>query len=733
MNKFKEAITQSVKLLSGRAIRISVKQNGDMMMVEQGEHVAFVPVADEWPHAEVDKIAEEIYPERRDMLAQQLGWGGKDEVYGLAMKFGVPQIVAITLHDTESVLMVELADKTTFPMMPSDSLCGLWRATEALTVAQLANEVAKAYKASGAATVESKWESELARLKTQWLGATERAGVELEEGAGSVMIDEATRKVLVLIDDEVVGEVVAPEDDEFGAWLGNSRKFGKSMANIAKKLAPVAAVQIEEEVMEDKSKAVIEFITKEWNSNITEELNTSPMKERNLPTPEVAVSVSEVNIDGKVGFKYEGVFGDRVMFEFDTPLFKGMDKLVNWALSGVSVKRVLVKAAKDTAMAQMVSVGRMKLVEKDVEVVDVLAEAKRCMAVVMEDAGVEYPIEIVYYEENATLVYKIDYKVYNVSRTVPDKLNNIKHLTKAAETCLREIKFQENEKKRAEEALVEPVAEVVVEVAPVAPEVVAEPAESVPEPVKATPDTLSREMGAKLIAKLYTATSIIKHDGWNDDGEGYGGMIVKWDDSTRELMAYINRNWVVVSEVPEGQTVNEWVADGRRNWRPIRKFAEQVRALEIEEVFEGMNEYSVIGEVEAIEEVLADAESIIMAEDFLEPSFDVEYATALAPNHPLFERYNDGFAKMKELIASPDFAERKEEAHKAIAKRAEKARIEERTRYLTDEAYRAEADAWVNKFAGNALFRGTDGCMDLRQMLKDGMSLDNAMAFITQG
>lgn len=617
MNKFKEAITQSVKLLSGRAIRISVKQNGDMMMVEQGEHVAFVPVADEWPHAEVDKIAEEIYPERRDMLAQQLGWGGKDEVYGLAMRFGVPQIVAITLHDTESVLMVELADKTTFPMMPSDSLCGLWRATEALTVAQLANEVAKAYKASGAATVEGKWESELARLKTQWLGATERAGVELEEGSGSVMIDEATRKVLVLIDDEVVGEVVAPEDDEFGAWLGNSRKFGKSMANIAKKLAPVAETQIEEEVME--------------------------------------------------------------------------------------------------------------------EVVDVLAEAKRCMAVVMEDAGVEYPIEIVYYEENATLVYKIDYKVYNVSRTVPDKLNNIKHLTKAAETCLREIKFQENEKKRAEEALVEPVAEVVVEVAPVAPEVVAEPAESVTEPVKATPDTLSREMGAKLIAKLYTATSIIKHDGWNDDGEGYGGMIVKWDDSTRELMAYINRNWIVVSEVPEGQTVNEWVADGRRNWRPIRKFAEQVRALEIEEVFEGMNEYSVVGEVEAIEEVLADAESIIMAEDFLEPSFDVEYATALAPNHPLFERYNDGFAKMKELIASPDFAERKEEAHKAIAKRAEEARIEERTRYLTDEAYRAEADAWVNKFAGNALFRGTDGCMDLRQMLKDGMSLDNAMAFITQG
>ncbi|MGL4948224.1 MAG: hypothetical protein ACRC42_02440 [Mycoplasma sp.] len=661
MNKFKEAITQSVKLLSGRAIRISVKQNGDMMMVEQGEHVAFIPVADEWPHAEVDKIAEEIYPERRDMLAQQLGWGGKDEVYGLAMKFGVPQIVAITLHDTESVLMVELADKTTFPMMPSDSLCGLWRATEALTVAQLANEVAKAYKASGAATVESKWESELARLKTQWLGATERAGVELEEGAGSVMIDEATRKVLVLIDDEVVGEVVAPEDDEFGAWLGNSRKFGKSMANIAKKLAPVAETQIEEEVM-NKLSELQPAIEKKFHSKWMDMAADYGVPEHEAIEFHTTLTIK----DNGFGFQWADVECRISGCLFGTINIEGTDN------EAELIERLVL----------MVGIGkRMKTFLRNIEAV----------------------------KWANSIIEKFEKK--------PEEVEALPTLTFTL----------------PEEAPVKAVAEVVVEVAPVAPEVVAEPVESVPEPVKATPDTLSREMGAKLIAKLYTATSIIKHDGWNDDGEGYGGMIVKWDDSTRELMAYINRNWVVVSEVPEGQTVNEWVADGRRNWRPIRKFAEQVRALEIEEVFEGMNEYSVIGEVEAIEEVLADAESIIMAEDFLEPSFDVEYATALAPNHPLFERYNDGFAKMKELIASPDFAERKEEAHKAIAKRAEEARIEERTRYLTDEAYRAEADAWVNKFAGNALFRGTDGCMDLRQMLKDGMSLDNAMAFITQG
>lgn len=727
MNKFKEAITQSVKLLSGRPARISVKQNGDMMMVEYKDNVAFVPVADEWPHAEVDKIAEELFPERRDMLAQQLGWGGKDEVYGMAMKFGVPQIVAITLHDTESALMVELADKTTFSVMPSDSLCGLWRATGALTVAQLANEIAKAHKASGVASVEAKWEEELARLATQWAGAAERAGVELEEGSTSVVIDEAARKVLVLIDDEVVGDVVASEDDEFGAWLGNSRKFGKSMANIAKKLAPVAETKSEDTGMsrlEELKPAFEKKFHDKW---------VEMCRAFGLPEHEAITYQTEFKIcDNGLGFKYAKVdckingcyFGELEIKGSQDNDAELIERLILMVGIGKRMTTYLRRGSADVWCNTVINRTAEALVEAVEEVVvevDVLAEAKRCMAVVMEEAGVDYPIVIEYDEDDVMMTHKIGFRVYNVSRISADKLGDTNRMIKAAQDCLREIKFQEREA----EAPVEPVAEFVVEVAPVA--LIEEPVsvESVPEPVKAMPDTLSRSSMAKLMAKLYTATSLIQHEGSDDRDYGYGGLLIKWDDSTRELMVYFNRDWMALAEVPEGQTPDEWIADGRRNWRPIRKFAEQVKSLEVEKLFEGDDEYTVIGEVEAIEETLTDEDSVGMANDLIEPLFDMEYATSLAPTHPLLTRYKELHGKMVAMMAEPEFEERVRAAKQRADKRAEEYNTAQRKQYLSDAAYRAEADAWIEKTnTPNSLFRGSDNFMDLRAQLQAGMSLE---------
>lgn len=235
MDKFMEMedmLAVSVRALAGRIVRVSVGPNDDgtIMVISGGGNSVSVPMVEKMSQEQADELAGIIYPERRDMLSQILGWDGKDEVFNWASKFGVPQIVAMALDEERNGLRIELADKQSFIAAEEGSLCALWRKIGPMTTAQIANAIASAFNGKAVEIAGAKWSEEADRLDSQWKAAAERAGVVLE--SGSVVIDEAARCVHVSSNEEEVGKVECPEDMDFGLWIRNSRNFGKSMKNI---------------------------------------------------------------------------------------------------------------------------------------------------------------------------------------------------------------------------------------------------------------------------------------------------------------------------------------------------------------------------------------------------------------------------------------------------------------------------------------------------------------------
>lgn len=235
MDKFMEMedmLAVSVRALAGRIVRVSVGPNDDgtIMVISGGGNSVSVPMVEKMSQEQADELAGIIYPERRDMLSQILGWDGKDEVFSWASKFGVPQIVAMGLDEERNGLRIELADKQVFLAGEEATLCALWRKIGPMTTAQIANVIATSFNGKAIELAGAKWEAERARLVEQWNNAAGRANAVLE--SGDAVVDEAARCVIVSSKGVGVGKIECPEDMDFGLWIRNSRNFGKSMKNI---------------------------------------------------------------------------------------------------------------------------------------------------------------------------------------------------------------------------------------------------------------------------------------------------------------------------------------------------------------------------------------------------------------------------------------------------------------------------------------------------------------------
>ncbi|MGL4520540.1 MAG: hypothetical protein ACRCUJ_12955 [Phocaeicola sp.] len=233
---------------------------------------------------------------------------------------------------------------------------------------------------------------------------------------------------------------------------------------------------------------------------------------------------------------------------------------------------------------------------------------------------------------------------------------------------------------------------------------------------------MTNEFAAMLMAKLYLAMAGLNHT----DTGGYGGIYLNWKDEARVIRVRLGEEWHELVQIPEGKTPDEWIADGRRNWRTIRKFADSIKAERLADdiawMFEDSTEGTILGDVDMLEGCFEDEDdALTWIEDMIEPSFDRERAEKLQPNHPLFARYDALIVRAKEFISQPDFRARVEDKKQRDAETAEVKRIEDRTAYVMDEEARREADKWVAR--SNAFMRFSDCNDDLRQMFADGFDL----------
>lgn len=234
---------------------------------------------------------------------------------------------------------------------------------------------------------------------------------------------------------------------------------------------------------------------------------------------------------------------------------------------------------------------------------------------------------------------------------------------------------------------------------------------------------MTNEFAAMLMAKLYMALAGFTHHA----NGAWGGMMLVFNDDTRTIKVRIDDTWHVLVELPEGKTPDEWIADGRRNWRTIRKFADGIKsaalAANIEWMFGESTEGTLLGDVDALEDLLADADEsgLIWLEDMMEPAFDRDRAEQLQPNHPLFERYDALIARAQAVINHPEFAAKKAAKQQRDAEAEAARRIEDRTEYVLNEEVRREADARIAR--SNAFIRYGDCNEDLRQMFADGFEL----------
>lgn len=236
-------------------------------------------------------------------------------------------------------------------------------------------------------------------------------------------------------------------------------------------------------------------------------------------------------------------------------------------------------------------------------------------------------------------------------------------------------------------------------------------------------NTMTRESSAKLLSKLYTLLGEMEL--YCQSGVGYGGMTVWFDDTTRELSVEINTEEHVIITLPAGVDVNLWIKDGRRNWRPLKRFAESILVPYFEQEFfrmfeEGM-EFSISGDVYNLEELLESGEKMLpFAKDLLEPSFNREYAEKLAPNHPIFAHYDNLIAIVTAIVEADDFEARVEAENERVRIEEQRAYDEARQRYIDDPEFRKEADDWVSGGGNNPIFRRTDIFGDLREAFKNG-------------
>lgn len=234
---------------------------------------------------------------------------------------------------------------------------------------------------------------------------------------------------------------------------------------------------------------------------------------------------------------------------------------------------------------------------------------------------------------------------------------------------------------------------------------------------------MMNEFAAMLMAKLYMALAGFTHHA----NGAWGGMMLDFNDDTRTIKVRIDDTWHVLVEIPDGKTPDEWIADGRRNWRTIRKFADGIKsaalAADIEWMFGESTEGTLLGDVDALEDLLEDADEsgLIWLEDMIEPAFDRDRAEQLQPNHPLFERYDALIIRAKEFINHPEFEAKKAAKQQRDAEAAEAKRIEDRTEYVMNQEVRREADARVAR--SNAFIQFGDYNEDLRQMFAEGYEL----------
>lgn len=232
---------------------------------------------------------------------------------------------------------------------------------------------------------------------------------------------------------------------------------------------------------------------------------------------------------------------------------------------------------------------------------------------------------------------------------------------------------------------------------------------------------MSNEMAARLMAKLYTLLASL----WMLDRNSYGGMMLVWNERTRELSADINGKSELITVLKEGVDVNEWMGDGRRNWRDVKKFANRLIEAEKQQKIDWMFsredcwEESIASDVISLEMILdsGNESEITWARELIEPSFNREEAWDLAPNHPMFDTYDALYARLVELVNSDGFEERVAAESERQAAAREEQRQRDRQRYLDDPVFRAEADAWVAR--SNSIFRFSDDYEDLREALRN--------------